>query len=33
MMAYINERRQAKLIEYFEKKKSEAIIKVIRKPY
>jgi peptidyl-prolyl cis-trans isomerase SurA len=33
MMAYINERRQAKLIEYFEKKKSGATIKVIRKPY
>jgi parvulin-like peptidyl-prolyl isomerase len=32
MMAYINERRQAKLIEYFEKKKSGATIKVIRKP-
>jgi len=32
MMAYIAERRQAKLIEYFEKKKAEATIKVIRKP-
>jgi parvulin-like peptidyl-prolyl isomerase len=32
MMAYINERRQAKLIEYFEKKKSGATIKIIRKP-
>jgi len=32
MMAYLGERRQAKLIEYFEKKKSSATIKVIRKP-
>jgi len=31
-MAYLAERRQAKLIEYFEKKKAEATIKVIRKP-
>ncbi len=30
--AYVNERQQAKLIEFFEKKKSEANIKVIRKP-
>jgi parvulin-like peptidyl-prolyl isomerase len=33
MIAYINERKQAKLIEYFEKKKAGATIKVIRKPY
>jgi len=32
MMAYLAERKQAKLIEYFEKKKAEATIKVIRKP-
>jgi len=31
-MAYIAERKQAKLIEYFEKKKAGANIKVIRKP-
>jgi len=31
-MAYLAERRQAKLIEHFEKKKAEATIKVIRKP-
>ncbi len=30
--AYINERQQAKLVEFFEKKKAEANIKVIRKP-
>ena len=30
--AYMQEREQAKLIEYFEKKKSEANIKIIRKP-
>ncbi len=30
--AYVNERQQAKLIEFFEKKKAEANIKVIRKP-
>ena len=30
--AYINERQQAKLIEYFEKKKSEANVKILRKP-
>ena len=28
----MKEREQALLIEYFEKKKSEAIVKVIRKP-
>jgi len=31
-MAYLAERRQAKLIEYFEKKKAGAEIKIIRKP-
>ena len=30
--AYVNERQQARLIEYFEKKKAEANIKVLRKP-
>jgi len=30
--AYMNERQQAKLIEYFEKKKAEANIKILRKP-
>jgi len=30
--AYMNERQQARLIEFFEKKKAEANIKVIRKP-
>jgi len=30
--AYMQERQQAKLIEYFEKKKSEANVKIIRKP-
>lgn len=30
--AYMNERQQAKLVEFFEKKKAEANIKVIRKP-
>ena len=32
LTAYVNERQQAKLIEYFEKKKAEANIKIIRKP-
>jgi len=32
MMGYLAERKQAKLIEYFEKKKAEATIKTIRKP-
>ena len=31
-MAYLAERRQAKLIEYFEKKKAEANVKILRKP-
>ncbi len=30
--AYMNERQQARLIEFFEKKKAEANIKVLRKP-